>query len=320
MASMVFLHCGLHKTGTTAIQAALLASRDKLLAHGILYPVNGGNESGHPNLAWEILGDGRFDSDGLTLDRAVQQIVAFPGKIVLSSEEFESMLDVPSSLTPLVERLRGAGGEVCLVIYTRNETAYAESLYIELLKHGYDKSFGDAIREIRASGYLRFRAWRFQFDYPRLAAGLAASPDLKIIWRAYDDVILSGSVVTDFLSVIGADPQLLAEAAFDRLNVRNSVHESLLHFCRNALHRELRDIEFSAIGRLCNLLGSKRLAAGPSVQMGHGAPGNAAATAHLERVFSRATVFAMLALARCHAVAPRIATRLEARLAAWWRA
>ena len=73
-------------------------------------------------------GDRRFDPDALTLARVVPRIADFAGTVVLSSEGFEGLLHRPEMLAPLVQRLRGVGREVCLVIYTRNLTGYAKSL------------------------------------------------------------------------------------------------------------------------------------------------------------------------------------------------
>ena len=109
----------------------------------------------------------------------------------------------------------------------------------QLLQHGYAETFAAYIREIRTAGSLRFRAMTFHFDLARLAPLLAALPDIRVIWRDYHEVIRSGSVVNDFLSVIGLDPAPLAQAASRRLNIRNSAIGSLSLFCSGRLSRPL---------------------------------------------------------------------------------
>lgn len=146
---LVFVHCGLHKTGTTAIQVAFDQHREMLRAHGVLYPCTGGWDHGHHNLAWEITGDRRFKPAALTIAQAVAQIAAFDGTAVLSSEDFESFLHRPAGLAPLLQPLGAIGAEVCLVVYFRKRSAYTASLYAEMLGHGYPGTFDEFARELR---------------------------------------------------------------------------------------------------------------------------------------------------------------------------
>ena len=121
----MFVHCGLHKTGTTAIQTAFAEHRDRLRAHGVLYPSRGSHQVGHHNLAWELTGDRRFDPAALTLARVVREIAAFGGDVVLSSEDFESILDRADLIAPLLRQLGTTRRDIRVVVYASRGCATA---------------------------------------------------------------------------------------------------------------------------------------------------------------------------------------------------
>ncbi len=157
MTRMVYLHCGLHKTGTTAIQYRLAEHRDVLRAHGVLYPASIGH-SAHHNAAWQLVGDSRFDVAGTTMEALLAEIQECDGNAVISSEEFETLLDRPDAFLPLSEQLRAGGRSLCIVVCLRDPTSYLESLYLELLKHGYRRPFAEFSTEARARGSVRHAA------------------------------------------------------------------------------------------------------------------------------------------------------------------
>ncbi len=312
----MFVHCGLHKTGTTAIQTVFAEHRDRLRAHGVLYPSSGSHQVGHHNLAWELTGDRRFDPAALTLARVVREIAGFGGDVVLSSEDFESILDRADLIAPLLRRLGATGRDIRVVVYARQSTAYAESLYLELLKHDYTAPFPQFVREIRSGGAVRFREWTFQFDRTCIAAGLAAAGQRHVTWRSFEDAARHGGVVADFLALLGCDPRLPDHATAARRNGRADAAASLRLFCGGRLARELSDREMAVIARLCDRAPA-RLAAGPRCQL----DGRTATTdmARLERVYTRRTVTAVTAIARLAARRPDVARGAERALVHWWR-
>jgi hypothetical protein len=313
----VFVHCGLHKTGTTALQTVCAEFRGRLREHGVLYPPTGNHPTAHHNLAWELTGDRRFDPAGPTLAGVAAQIAAFGGDVVLSSEDFETILDRPDLIRRLRRQLGTAARALCFVIYVRQPTAYAESLYLELLEHGYAAPFAQFVREIRSRRAVRFREWTFQFDRDRIAAALAAAGQTCIIWRAFEDAARGGGVVADFLSLLGYDPRLPDDAAAVARNVREPAAESLRLFCRGQLGRDLRNGEAAAVARLCNGTSSQRLAAGPRFRLDDDGRAEGAA-ARLERVCSRPTATAVAAIARLAERQPGIAQVAERALTGWW--
>ena len=86
----MLLHIGVHKTGTTAIQAALANSRPILGQWKVRYP---GRHQAHRRVAASAMGrslgwrtDGREEPDGKLWGTFVKEAAAFDGVTVLSSE------------------------------------------------------------------------------------------------------------------------------------------------------------------------------------------------------------------------------------------
>ncbi len=87
----VLLHIGVHKTGTTSIQAALAAARPQLRRLGVVYAADTGS---HFHAAAAVVGrrlgwgkGGRM-VDVSRWEQLVDEVRATPGKVVLSSEVF----------------------------------------------------------------------------------------------------------------------------------------------------------------------------------------------------------------------------------------
>lgn len=298
MRRTVYIHCGLHKTGTTAIQTALADGRDTLRAHGVLYPASGDEHAGHHNLAWQISGRPEFSPDALTITDAVAQIAAFDGDAVLSSEDFESFMDNPAALAPLVQPLRELGRRVCVLVYVRDAASYALSLYMELLKHGFSNTFDMFHAEIAMTGRVQYRQWLFQFNYRQLRAAWRRYRCAQVVWRRYRPAKRSGSVVMDFLPLVGLPATLLGELADRRVNERETPREGLARLVANRLGRELQEGEGHAVDRLFGHLQRSAPA------------GNAAWLP--ERVFSDRSVEAVAAIG---AMADAEAER---SLVSWW--
>ncbi len=250
MRRTVYIHCGLHKTGTTAIQTALADGRDTLRAHGVLYPASGDEHAGHHNLAWQISGRSEFSADALTITDAVAQIAAFDGDAVLSSEDFESFLDNPAALAPLVQPLQELGRRVCVLVYIRDAASYALSLYMELLKHGFPNTFDVFSAEIAMTGRVQYLQWLFQFNYRQLRAAWRRHGRARVVWRRYEPTKRAGSVVMDFLPLIGLQATLLGALADRRVNEHETPQRALARLVATQLGRELHDGEVLAIERL----------------------------------------------------------------------
>src|SRR5580698_2104336 len=94
-----FIHCGLHKTGTTALQNALRDYADALPAAGLFVPRSGRIDvlgGGHHNLAWRLTGDHRLDRTVDHLAALGEELAGRSGNPILSSEDLETALAEPA--------------------------------------------------------------------------------------------------------------------------------------------------------------------------------------------------------------------------------
>ena len=225
----LIVHCGLHKTGTTALQDFLAAQADALRARGVLYPKTGrpAGLNGHHNLSWQLSRDRRYDPRYGTLDTLLAEIAGFDGTVVVSSEDFESLLADPRHFSPLTTRAAAAGWQVELVVYLRDPLRYLESVYLEHIKHGCGDEFYAVRHEAIVSGRWRFNEWECHFDYAQLMQRWTAAGLPAVRWCSYDR--LSGaSVIDDFMRIPGIG--LPATDAAQRSNKRAGWAPSLLAF------------------------------------------------------------------------------------------
>jgi hypothetical protein len=90
--TVVYLHIGTHKTGSTSIQKFLTLNSEKLLAKNFLYPLSGRISNAQHNLALSIRRNKNKTSNSLANDwYALHEEISShqPEYVVLSSEEFE---------------------------------------------------------------------------------------------------------------------------------------------------------------------------------------------------------------------------------------
>ena len=177
----VLLHIGVHKTGTTAIQAALADARPRLASSGILYP--GKRQAQHRaamaiiERTWGWKGRGGEVLDVSNFDRLAQQVSAHSKRVVVSSEFFcES---TPETAKKVAHDL--GGGRVHVVVTLRNLGRLLPSSWQQYLKYGL------------TTGYVKWL--RNVMDNP---GGSTMTPTF---WRRNDH----GAVVTRWAEAVGAD-------------------------------------------------------------------------------------------------------------------
>ncbi len=142
----IALHIGVHKTGSTSLQAALADARGDLAAAGVLYP---GSRTAHHGAAIFALGKawgwrdrgGAVPSSG-AFDRLVASATAAPGRVIISSEHFCEADDAAASR--IVERLGDDRTEVVIVL--RNLADLLPSSWQQYLKYGVRATYPDWLR------------------------------------------------------------------------------------------------------------------------------------------------------------------------------
>lgn len=148
------LHVGVHKTGTTAIQAALADAREDLAAQNVRYP--GKLQAQHRAAlallgrpwGWNNRGGGVMDREHF--DRLAKRTAAASGRVVISSEFFcEASAEQAQEA---VTALGGSGARpVHVVVTLRNLGKLLPSSWQQYLKYGLTTSYDAWLTDVLAA-------------------------------------------------------------------------------------------------------------------------------------------------------------------------
>lgn len=144
----VLLHVGVHKTGTTAIQAALADARGDLKKAGVSYP--GKLQAQHRAAlailqrpwGWNTRGGAVMDRSHF--DRLARRVTGNPGRVVISSEFF-----CEADAQTAIAVARDLGGErVRVVVTLRNLGRLLPSSWQQYLKYGLTTPYERWLRNV----------------------------------------------------------------------------------------------------------------------------------------------------------------------------
>lgn len=226
-----FIHAGTHKTGTTFIQARLLALRSALAKQGLHIPAIGApstNIAAQHNLAFDLNEDPHFCPDHGTLeDLAASLRSTQPSRILLSSEEFLSLARKPRGMARLRKTLEDQGYRITWIFYLRNYHEWLESAYTQHIKSG--------------TTYLPFERWvakRERLVMHDSATSFATffESDDSVVLRSY--ALAKTDIFRDFLDTVGLG-SYQPPADQTRQNLRNSRPNALqVEFFRRLASRK----------------------------------------------------------------------------------
>jgi hypothetical protein len=246
----LYLHIGTHKTGTTAIQQALSIHAADLVNANYIVPHTGriAPQSGHHNIAWEISGDERFQSDFGGIAQLQTELSSSDADVILSSEDFScAVCRNPGKFKQFVDEMKGWGLRPTIVVYFRNQVGYASSLYKELVRHGLDFDFDAFCQEIISSGQFVWRNWTFPFCYLDFVNKLSALDGTTLVVRCYDQI--EHSAVEDFAQVVGLGTNAIAQTTV-RTNMSPPLHFDFKVFYKTLSGYELSTTEAIRIQEL----------------------------------------------------------------------
>ncbi|HEV2738838.1 MAG TPA: hypothetical protein VGU66_09690 [Candidatus Elarobacter sp.] len=250
-----FIHVGVHKTGTTAIQRFLAGNPEALGLAGLYYPRAGRRSAdlpGHHNIASELRHSPRFDVSAGTLADAVGEIARVrPPHACLSSEKFASLHERERALISLRDAVAAIGYHPRIVVYVRAQEDYAESLYAELVKHGSTRSVWSFIGEIVERGAVAEGGTSFCFEYGQLIEDFANvfGRDAVVV-RSYRDDGGAETLVHDFLSAVGVAARIPPAAIVEPTayeNLRTTTGAVIVQLYANTA-AELGDGRFGDVG------------------------------------------------------------------------
>lgn len=187
----IYLHIGLHKTGSTYIQKIFTDNRELLREFGVEYPELGAEFLfGHHNFAWSFIPDKCLqDGDRFTVEKLLESLHRTPAEtIFISSEDFDFLqLQHIKSLARTLE-----GFQVQIVLYARHPAEMLYSLWQERIKHGDTISLPSYYDSILQNPR--------QIDYRTIAnlwSGIFGEQSISII--IYDNLRESNTDIAFFL-------------------------------------------------------------------------------------------------------------------------
>jgi hypothetical protein len=206
----IYIHIGLHKTGTTSLQYFLDINRELLLKNGILYPKTGipdkHNLYGQHQFAWILFENRQFWDDNIWVRLQKEYEKERPANIVISSEGFNNLekhgIESLKDLLP--------SDNIKIILYLRSYLGFMKSFYFEGLKKNlFSGSFKDFIlnkySKIDYNSYLE--RWSAIFG------------EKNIILRIYDEIESNTGLIQDFCSIIGFNYSLVPDKTEIRKNV-----------------------------------------------------------------------------------------------------
>lgn len=182
----LYIHAGLHKTGTTYIQKALKIKESELLKKGVLFPVFMRNSNGsHHNLSQKM----RAEADNLISFLLKNE----ENKIILSAEDFS----IRFWNKDYVEFFRAKFANrfsVNIILYFRRQDEHKESVFSEIVKTWYQGNIYDHNK--------------YDFDFKKRIDFLSQNyPEANIIIRPYHrQSWVNKNIFSDLMTVI--DPAL----------------------------------------------------------------------------------------------------------------
>ena len=199
MSRICFLHAGTHKTGSSYLQNFLQCNEYALASEGLYVPTTGRvSPSAHHNIAWELTGDDRYNPIHGTLSELLTELSSVQAaRACVSSEDFEYLYQNPAALRTLQSRFNEIDYTVKVLFFLRPQADYAESVYAESVKHGFNLDFPEFL-EVFARGEFKQNATP---DYSVLLHPFAEVLGIdNVIVRPFRNSGRSDQILIDFLS------------------------------------------------------------------------------------------------------------------------
>jgi hypothetical protein len=189
----------------------------------MLVPLAGRYLYGHHNIAWELRNDERLGGACGYVDRLVSEISESPlDKSVISSEDFEYLVQYPLSLREFVRSLRRVNVEPTFMVFFRETNAYLNSLARELAKHGFGHGIEWYEEQLQRYGGIHVKKdWWFDFNRARFAERWIEITEAELICIDYDESAKGEGVLPTYVRTLGGSTILVeASRTWHRLNTR----------------------------------------------------------------------------------------------------
>jgi hypothetical protein len=222
MTTTVCIHMGHAKTGTSAIQIALVRNRNLLAEHGVVYPSASSDEraekglitAGNGSFLRKLLGpDERPNQQKRARTQLQRLIESHDGRTLLFSSEILTGCN-PEQFVALCEFVRACGAEIKVIYYVRHLMDIALSTYSQAVKRSVERR--------------SFEKWvgRYRNPFVRVLAMIAsAAGSTNCTIRLYDKE--KGNLVKSFFSLFPGGEHILRNQLSEFADNRQSVNRSL---------------------------------------------------------------------------------------------
>jgi len=229
---MLTVHIGYPKTGTTSIQSFLSTNAEALLRGGHVL-----RDLSHANLAYELVGDERFDPARGSWADLVEMIRRDPGAHYIVSAELLHRVDA-DKCAALARLLSGVDTRV--VAYLRHQAELIQGLYLQAVRARQKPlPFDDYYRyQIQEEGWYAY--------YNNLVKWQdVGALSVRVFEKG---ALLGDDVVTDFLDTIGVaiDRSAIAAEPIRKNESRGKSTMAMLHEVQSRLRLRERGPKYAA--------------------------------------------------------------------------
>lgn len=209
----LYLHCGTHKTGTTAIQQYLNYNSTLLEKNNLIYPSIGYTKNypyNNHGIAWEISGDPRlkFENHNNSLEDFYKHLEKSNNNLIISSEDFQFFNIEENSYEDFCKQINKYDYKIKVILYLRNQLDFFRGIYQILLMLGVrfispNQAFG-IIKQSQNKLELKENKLTIFFDYFDLIENIKQKlsiSDEDIICKSYDEN--KEDLIKSFNQIIG---------------------------------------------------------------------------------------------------------------------
>lgn len=201
---MLFVHIGLHKTGTSTIQRFFRLNTALTERHGLVFPDLGFDSRTHGGVIAALRQIEAGDADGEAVFEAIDRLADAEGRsYLLSTENFELM--PPRRIALFAERIRRRH-DVRVLAYVRDLTRLMPSVYAQRTKKGRNLRDIDTFFAM-TEDWRRFRIseiigrWGDVFGWQNVR--------VRVLDR---DALVGGDLVSDAVAAVGLPASVIDEA------------------------------------------------------------------------------------------------------------
>ena len=233
MKKKIYIHIGLHKTGSTYIQRFIKLNSQLFMSNNIYIPQNGlipdKAITNHSNIVWSLTGDTRYSPTNGSFDDLIEEIKVLDCDILISSEDIEYLFSLPEIINHFETTLIANNYKIIYFCYFRNEISHSLSLFNTLKQFDTKINFLNYAFYILKNGLFKTNNWTFYFNIKILQSLFKKNSYFKINIMNFSEH--KHNILNSFIGSI--NPNLLhLQWVFPNevINARNKKNDNLVKY------------------------------------------------------------------------------------------